>query len=35
MQHKFIVAIAVLCTGFGAAGAVSADVRADVHPHPP
>lgn len=34
MQHKVIVAIAVLCTGFGAIGAASADVRAEVHPVP-
>jgi hypothetical protein len=34
MQHKSMVAIAVLCTSFGTAGAASADVNAEVHPVP-
>jgi hypothetical protein len=34
MQHKSIVAIAVLGTSFGAAGAAAADIHADVHPVP-
>lgn len=34
MQHKSMVAIAVLCTSFCAAGAASADVNAEVHPVP-
>jgi hypothetical protein len=31
MQHKSMVAIAVLCTSFCAAGAASADVNAEIH----
>jgi hypothetical protein len=34
MQHKSMVAIAVLCTSLGTAGVASADINAEVHPVP-
>jgi hypothetical protein len=34
MQHKLTGALAALWIGLGAAGAASADIRADVHPAP-
>ena len=34
MQHKLTGALAALSIGVGAAGAASADIRADVHPAP-
>jgi hypothetical protein len=34
MQHKFMIATAILCVGLGPASTASADPRADVHPVP-